>query len=64
MGARMKHQGERRQLCVDATTFRDRLLKSGLWKTMHKMDEVVKQIGYECAEQFEKEARCESRRKS
>lgn len=35
----------------DLVILRDRLLRTGLYKTMHAMDEVVKAYGWELAEQ-------------
>jgi len=53
----MKNQAERRQLCSEAALFKDRLFRAGLFLTAQKMDVVCKEIGYECASQFQKEER-------
>jgi len=53
----MKNQAERRQLCIEMETLKERLFRAGLYLTAHKMTEACQQIGYECCEQFEKESR-------
>lgn len=39
----------RRQLCVDAESFKERLFRAGLFLTAHSMDETTRQIGWEVA---------------
>lgn len=34
-------------LAVECVQLKDKLARAGLWKTMHKMDEVVEAIGWE-----------------
>lgn len=53
----MKHQGERRQLCVDLAAIQERCFRAGLYLTAQKLKVAVDQIGYECFEQFERETR-------
>lgn len=56
------YQDDRRQLCIELPLIKDRLMRAGLLRTAHKMDEACKEIGYECAEQFESEGRGERAR--
>ena len=42
---------------VEAVRFKDRLGRLGLWRTMHEMDAVVKQIGWETADLLESQRR-------
>lgn len=40
----------RREMCVDFPLIEQRLMRAGLYKTARKMNEVVRAIGWECAE--------------
>ena len=52
-----KLRGEHRRLAVEATTFHAALMQAGLIKSGQKMHEVVRQVGWEIAEQEEKDAK-------
>ena len=44
----------RGECCVEAALFKDKLARAGLFATMQKMEEVVKEVGWETARLREK----------
>lgn len=57
------NQGDRRQLCHDLEALKERCFRSGLFLTAQLLNKASQQIGYECAEQFEREDRAAKKRK-
>ena len=49
--------GERRNLCIELAMLKERVFRARLYETGHLMDEAVKAIGYEVAEQQTREGR-------
>lgn len=46
---------DRQELCSEAALFHDKLVRNGMYRTGHAMHNVVREIGYELAEQLTKE---------